>query len=47
MYEGNCNYCKNIDQLKILCSCKYAAYCSTQCKIKDKSSHKNRCPNQA
>ena len=31
----------------MLCSCKYAAYCSSSCKDKDKYTHRGRCPNQA
>ncbi|CAM6005550.1 unnamed protein product [Sphagnum balticum] len=33
--------------LKYLCACKYAAYCSTGCKSKDKVTHRSRCPNDA
>ena len=45
--EGACNNCRATAKLTVLCSCKYAAYCSTSCKAKDKFSHKNRCPNDA
>lgn len=33
--------------MNFVCSCKYAVYCSKQCKAYDKSHHKYRCPNEA
>lgn len=45
--EGSCTNCRSFAKLTVLCSCKYAAYCSSSCKSKDKFSHKNRCPNDA
>lgn len=46
-FEGVCNYCRTTTMLPHLCSCKYAAYCSSSCKTKDKFTHKGRCPNDA
>ena len=45
--KGACNGCRKIEELKYLCSCKFAAYCSKDCKSRDKSHHKFRCPNEA
>ena len=44
---GPCTNCRTTTKLLVLCSCKYAAYCSSSCKTKDKFSHRNRCPNDA
>lgn len=47
LLKGACNSCRQILELKYMCSCKFAAYCSKDCKSKDKSHHKFRCPTQA
>lgn len=44
---STCNSCRNLGELKYMCSCKYALYCSLSCKNKDKYYHKYRCPNDA
>ena len=45
--EDTCRGCRQIKELKVHCSCKYAAYCSPECKSRDKYTHRSRCPNQA
>ena len=45
--EAPCTSCRVTSKLTVLCSCKYAAYCSSNCKAKDKFTHKGRCPNDA
>ena len=45
--EGVCQGCRKTNKLSVFCSCKYAAYCSSDCKTRDKYTHKGRCPNQA
>lgn len=44
--EAACSCCKTITILTVVCSCKYAVYCSTKCKQSDKANHKFRCPNE-
>ena len=44
-FYGDCNNCKSQQELKFVCSCKFALYCSKKCKQEDKSHHKFRCPN--
>lgn len=44
---STCAHCKSVDKLEYFCSCKFVAYCSKQCKVKDRTSHETRCPNNA
>lgn len=44
-FVGECGNCKSFEELRWVCSCKFALYCSKNCKSQDKSHHKFRCPN--
>lgn len=40
---AKCEYCNRYDELPVQCACKKAAYCSDECKAKDKNYHRSRC----
>jgi hypothetical protein len=42
-----CAYCRNVEKLDCLCSCKFVAYCSKQCQQRDRTYHEGRCPTNA
>lgn len=43
LISARCENCRNVQKLVVMCSCKDAAYCSKECKQKDKAIHRNRC----
>lgn len=42
-----CANCRNVEKLEFLCSCKFVAYCSKNCQLRDRTYHEGRCPTNA